>query len=339
MALPIFLIILLFSCGITPTQAEETDQFTLPPNALQDIGPIVSGELYEVLNTLINRTNSEIQDLIPRAQQSKYAASQLALRLNGSYLVDLFYAKTSPGFPHWLRWTWSRLRKQKGVSFNEVRPWKRIYWLVFSQNPLFQLLAPTINMYGYSFGTDKLNHFFMQGHSYYAMYNYYLGQGKSTTQAYQAMIRYGQVTEQSYLGVLATGIYSNGDLSANYAGWKFYRNFVHNVKIGKRTLSPLLVLNGYQWEFARRVRSDTLLKPYLSDNLNEALNPSHFVFMRKQIHRSVKKRCDDWIARQDLTQQWVKEKLKETSLWHGANYGHWLPARGAVTLEVCFEEK
>ncbi|MCE0722524.1 MULTISPECIES: hypothetical protein [Legionella] len=332
-----FLIVLISIFGIQQTQAEETDQFTLPPGELQDIGPAASYRLYEVLEKVIAQTNSEIRMLLPRAQRSRHAASQLASRRNDNYLADLVYKYTGPGFPRWLR----RLPKEsKPLLYKEALPWKTVYWLVFSQSPVFLIgLAPTINMYGYYFGTDKLGHFFMMGHTYYKIYMYYLDHGKSAEQAHAAIVLYGQILEQTYLGTLANGVYSNGDLSANYAGWKFYMNLGHSVKIGKRTLPPILVLNGNQWEFSKHVTRENLLKPYISDNLNEAYNPCRYSFNRNQIRRQIKKRCAQWISREGLTQQVVRAKLKETLRWHGENYGHWLPARNAVTLAACFGGK
>lgn len=335
----IFLIALFSICGVQKTQAEETDQFTLPPSELLDIGPSASRKLFQVLENVITQANSEIQMLLPRSKHSRHAASQLALRRKDVYLADLVYKKTGPGFPHWLRW--DHLPNQdKPLLYKEIRPWKTVYWLVFSQSPLSLIgLAPTINMYGYYFGTDKLGHFFMQGHTYYKIYMYYLTHGKSAKQAHAAIVIYGQILEQTYLGTLVNGIYSNADLSANYAGWKFYMNLVHSVKIGDHILPPILVLNGDKWEFAKHVSKDNLLKPYFSDNLNEALNPSRYTFMRSQIRRQIKKRCADWIKRKGITQQIVEAKLEETSRWHGEVYGHWLPASNAVTLNACFGGK
>ncbi len=329
-----FLIIFLFIGTLRETQAEETDQFTLPPQELQDIGSITSSRLYDVIKQVIAQTNSEIQMLLPRAQRSRHAASQLALRQNGTYIADLVYKHTGPGFPRWLR----RIPKEsKPIFYKEARPWKTVYWLVFSQSPLFVIgLAPTINMYGYYFGTDKLGHFFMMGHTYYRIYMYYLNHGKSAQQAHAAVVLYGQFLEQTYLGTLINGVYSNADLAGNYAGWKFYMNLTQSVKIGDRTHPSLLVLNEGKWEFSKLVNREMLLKPYLSDNLNEAFNPCRYSFMRGQIRRQVKKRCDDWIKREGLTQQIVQEKLEETSRWHGENYGHWLPTDNAVTLNACF---
>lgn len=338
-----FLIILFSNFGLQEAQAEETDQFTLPPGELLDIGPTTSRRVFQVLESIRARTNSEIQMLQPKAQKGKYAAAQLAKRLNGDYLADLFYEKTGPGFPRWLREDWMRLSRSANVmamEYKEKRPWKTIYWLVFSQSPLFIIgLAPTIHMYDYYFGTDKLGHFFMQGHTYYTIYRYYLKHGKSAKQAHAAIVMYGQILEQTYLGTLINGVYSNADLSGNYAGWKFYMNITHSVNIGKHTLPPLLVLKGNQWEFAKNVNKDNLLKPYLSDNLNEAFNPCRYTFMQSRIRTLVKQRCAEWIKREGITPNIVEAKLKESSLWHGEGYGHWLPANDAVTLNACFGGK
>ena len=315
-------------------QAEETDQFTLPPGELLDIGPTTSRRVSDVLEHVITRTNSEIQMLLPKAEHSTYAAKQLAARRNGDYIANLFYEQTGPGFPRWLREDWMRWSR---APYKEKRPWRTIYWLVFSQSPLFIIgLAPTIHMYDYYFGTDKLGHFFMQGHTYYTIYRYYIKHGKSAKQAHNAMVLYGQVLEQTYLGTLINGVYSNADLSGNYAGWKFYMNISHSVKIGKHTLPPILILKGNHWEFAKYVNKGNLLKPYLSDNLNEAFNPCRYTFMQNRIRTLLKQRCAEWINRERITPNFVQTKLKQSRRWHGEHYGHWLPANDAVTLNACF---
>ncbi|MBI2785965.1 MAG: hypothetical protein HYX60_06545 [Legionella longbeachae] len=203
----IFYLIILFSIlGIQEIQAEETDQFTLPPSELLDIGPFASNKLFEVLEKVIAQTNSEIQMLLPKSEHSRHAASQLAARRNDAYLADLIYKNTGPGFPRWLRW--HRLPHQaKPITYKESWPWKTVYWLVFSQSPLFVIgLAPTINMYDYYFGTDKLGHFFMQGHTYYSIYMFYLNHGKSKEQAHTAMITYGQIKKRCAAWIERKGI-------------------------------------------------------------------------------------------------------------------------------------
>ena len=336
---------LLSGSFITKVQAEETDQFTLPPVALQDIGSAASQQLYAVLEKVVAQTNEDIQRLLPLAKRNPIAAHHLAVRLGDAYIPDRVYANTGPGFPRWLRWRLLPQKlKTKPLEYKEIWPWKTVYWLVFSQCPFSLIgLASTVNMYGYDFGADKLGHFFMQGHTYYTIYNFLIKHGKTAQQAHDIMIMYGQALEHTYLGTLINGVYSNGDLSGNYAGWKFYTNIAHPITIGKKTWPAILVRNGHTWEFSKARSLDNLkqnlLKPFISDNLNEAFNPCKYSFMRGQIRRQIKKRCPRWIKEKGLTPVLVNAKLKETQLWHGENYGHWLPSSKAVTLNSCFGGK
>lgn len=331
-----FLVLVFCFASIETIQAEETDQFTLPPHELFDLGPIASQRATEILIKVVSRTNSEIQALLPRAAHSRHAATELALRLNGSYIADLFFEQTGPGFPRWLRL--DQFAKQKmAIHFKEIRPWKTVYWLAFSPNITSLIgLAPTINMFGHYMGTDKLGHFFMQGHTYYKLYTYFINHGKSAEQAHNALVKFGQFIEQSYLGSLINGIYSNADMSANYAGWKFYMNLTQSVKLGNKTLAPILILEGKQWQFSKQFNKSNLLESFFSDHQNEAFNPSHYLYSRSQILRQVQKRCPDWIERKGLTKPFVIAKLAEMGNWYGETYGHWLPESRAITLETCF---
>lgn len=330
--------IVLCFLGMSPLQAEETDQYTLPPTDLQDIGPAASRNLYAVLEKVVRQTNERIQILMPKATQNRLAASQLAERLDEVYLINEIYNSTGPGFPRWIRWNTLSVDPNQPIRYREIWPWKNIYWRVFTQSPpALLLLVDTVNMYGHYFGVDKLGHFFMQGHNYYRLYRFLLRHGKTPTEAQAIMVSYGDMVEQSYLGTMINGVFSNADLSANFAGFKFYRNLVHSIKIGDETLAPILVLKNNRWEIGKQIRAETLLKPYISDNFNEALNPCRYAFSRNRIRKSVIDRCPDWISRRGITKEWIQAKFRETRLWHGEEYGYWLPKEDAVTLEACFE--
>ena len=70
------------------------------------------------------------------------------------------------------------------------------------------------------------------------------------------------------------GVYSNADLESNYVGFRFYQGLTREIKVGSTTRLPLLVLSDGHWIFNPRVKlRETLLKPFISDHLNEALNP------------------------------------------------------------------
>src|SRR5207344_20116 len=62
------------------------------------------------------------------------------------------------------------------------------------------------------------------------------------------------LSENGLLGMLTTGIRSNGDLAANYAGFKFYRNLTEEVRIGNRVMAPMLVRQGPYWRLNDHVQ-------------------------------------------------------------------------------------
>ena len=64
-------------------------------------------------------------------------------------------------------------------------------------------------------GSDKLTHFFAQGYEYIEVYR---------KCGVRAAVAHGVETERGKYGLKGTGIYSNGDLAANYSGFTFWRD-------------------------------------------------------------------------------------------------------------------
>lgn len=85
-------------------------------------------------------------------------------------------------------------------------------------------------------------------------------------------------------------------------------------KIGDRTHPSLLVLNEGKWEFSKLVNREMLLKPYLSDNLNEAFNPCRYSFMRGQIRRQVKNDVMLGLNVKDSLNKLFKKNLKKPAV-------------------------
>lgn len=105
--------------------------------------------------------------------------------------------------------------KYKGVDKKDAPTW------VFKDLPNIPLLSPAIKVNGICIGTDKLGHFFQQGHEYYDIA---VKEGKGEA----AAIEYGKWTEAFKFGLAKTGIYSNADLVANLAGLHFYQELKAN---------------------------------------------------------------------------------------------------------------
>ena len=83
--------------------------------------------------------------------------------------------------------------------------------------------APTIEAAGVRFGTDKLGHLLSDGAWTELAYRLALRQGASEDHAMATAIRYSIETESTIWGRGSSGIFSRGDLEANYQGLLFYR--------------------------------------------------------------------------------------------------------------------
>lgn len=90
-------------------------------------------------------------------------------------------------------------------------------------------LAPTIQVNGYYFGTDKLSHFASTGLIYYKIFMKELLKGKSSRAALQTSIDWGVLDEKTVHGFWASGVFSYADLEANYQGLRFYQRFCSSL--------------------------------------------------------------------------------------------------------------
>jgi hypothetical protein len=120
-------------------------------------------------------------------------------------------------------------------------------------------ISPTVNLYGSQFGTDKIAHLFQQGYDYYKIYNRALAEGATPGEAANKAVRWGQKTERTIFGTLVAGVYSNGDLCANYAGLKFYLGLTREIRIGDTKRPAILLLRDGVWIFNENVRLQELL--------------------------------------------------------------------------------
>ena len=89
-------------------------------------------------------------------------------------------------------------------------------------------LAPTIQVKQVHFGMDKLSHFAATGKLYLDIYLRQLRQGASAEAATNAAIDYGVQEERSVYGYWASGVFSFGDLEADFQGMRYYLRFCHD---------------------------------------------------------------------------------------------------------------
>jgi hypothetical protein len=206
--------------------------------------------------------------------------------------------------------------------------------------------AGSVDAGGVLFGTDKLIHFINVGRVYHAKYASRIERGLTEEAAMRSAIastsRNLLTSEDGVLGMLSTGVYSNGDLAADYAGLLFYRNLVEPVRIGARTLPPMLERDGPHWRVAARPESD-FFTVYFTPHWNEVLNPNRFAgYTAGRIRSQVAERCADAIDwyRDRHGRQRTREEFeaiaRDLSTYDGYDYGHKANRNNRVSIAgVC----
>jgi hypothetical protein len=100
--------------------------------------------------------------------------------------------------------------------------------------------SPTVEVNGIRFGTDKISHFFSSGWRYRDKYLAAKKRGLSDEQAREAAVQWGALEERTVNGLLTDGVFSRGDLEANFGGMRFYLSLCDGP-------NPMLALEGKRW--------------------------------------------------------------------------------------------
>lgn len=349
----VFFLCLVLLGRASTVEAFETDQYDLPPTPLVDIGDEVSDHVEQKLREAINKLNSQVAKFESCLQQSAQSKGRICnateakarlehLRSDEAVAHAAYDALGTGMSPFSTLETWmEKHRFQNQPARYKVGFWRSIF-IVWPLDAI--TISPTVNLYGSEFGTDKFGHLFQQGYTYYKIYTRTLAEGATPLEARQKAVYWGQKTEDTIYGKLITLVYSNGDLFANYVGMKFYEGLTKEIKIGAYTRPAILILMNGLWAFNERVKMrEVLLRPLISDHLNEALNPSIFTQMlglRWYVRRKVTNRsCARWFNRYpSLSRAGLEEKSGSFQLWYGEDYGFTKSEHFITIANTCFDE-
>ncbi len=330
--------------------AFETDQYNLPPAPLADIGDEVSDYTAENVEKAVEKINAEIaahQSCIEKnskktnCDSAKKEKAKLAELRSETMIVKEVFKLLGGGVPPFTNsGTWMEKHEFKAQPARYKTSFGDSIFKAFPSDYL--TISETVNLYGSQLGTDKIAHIFQQGYSYYKIYERSKAEGLTNEKAAQKSFRWGRMTEKTYYGNLISGLYSNGDLAANFAGMRFYQGLTREVKIGDEMRPPILVLDEGVWKFNGKINlREVLLKPFISDHLNEALNPSIFIkafWFDSCVRETVRKKsCPQWRERFPNTmQKEFAEKTENLKLWNGEDYGHKNSDHFITIADTCF---
>lgn len=208
--------------------------------------------------------------------------------------------------------------------------------------------AGTVSANGIPFGTDKIIHFVNLGRIYHVKYIAGLQQGLSPEQATEEAIaatsRNPLTSENGLLGLASTGIRSNGDLAANYAGLLFYRNLSEPVRIGDGMRPPLLLRDGDHWQVLAQPDSD-FFTAYISPHWNEVLNPNTYLgYVGDRVREQIRQRCEQTLDNYRDPRGRLRSQLQfaqieaDLALVDGGGYDHETDTDANVSVAaLCFD--
>lgn len=135
-------------------------------------------------------------------------------------------------------------------------------------------LSPLIKINDQIIGVDKLEHMFGNGFSYYT--NYY---DKGLT--IKKVLKKGVIGEKTYLGgnILATGVFTYADLSANFNGMRFWNHITlkYDDILGKEyNAGPYVTCENNRWAVANPVD----MRTYIDITMDESINCSKLATKR-----------------------------------------------------------
>lgn len=194
------------------------------------------------------------------------------------------------------------------------------------------LRCSLVKIHGVYLGTDKVGHFIGMGHLNYQTYTAARSLGCSQDEACQRArqaSQYGPFSEWALLGGIPSGLYSNGDMAANYCGLKFYINLTEPIRLRGCDYPPLLTLEQGEWKLAPHVnRESSYWAMLLCPHFDEALNPCYYEFtFRHHLRKKAQQNAEQLVALYAGSENWKRSKTYFTQLvnecrtYYGEEYG------------------
>jgi len=318
-----FALILFFVFFLTEPKSHgyETDQYTVPPAPLADIGEDISLFFVQKITLGVSKFNQMVL-ATKSPEQLKNLNDPLvwAQTIQKKLGPPVVWEDQRDGVAGWPLKIIPYANNRKLNDLIKYRSRKRdIVYPLFSfpriVSPTQFVFASTIRMYDVYLGWDKIGHFINQGFQYFEAYERARRQGLSEADATAQAIAFGVETEAGIFGLLVDGVYSNADLAVNYAGFKFYQHLVSKW---------LYLKSDGQLELQLDVDPRNLLRDFVTDHWNESLNASVIEkSQRTLLRKKMAQRCPSWLNFYNIhSQENFHERTEFLHEWKAEFYGH-----------------
>jgi hypothetical protein len=328
-------------CGALHLHAVETDNFSMPADVeFADFGDFIEALHTHAVEAGVGIVNSRIERALnlkdPVSRRSELERWHSPEVLTGIVAARFGEAPLEKSrIEGTLGGAWARKTfPDQALYHHDLALNLRGRFVADPRALLMFIQSNTIKVYGVYFGTDKLVHFHQLGSQYYDRYQMLLRRGMAPEEARREVVEYfsekAVLAEGRGFGTLLTGVYSNADMVANYLGFLFLLNLTEPVMLQGRNHEPLVVRCGVFWRLNDHVRLHSgWFRPFISDHLNEALNPNLYdATMRPNVRRILESRADRIVefythrdGRPDAADYFVRLN-HELSTYYGESYGH-----------------
>jgi hypothetical protein len=286
----ICIIIAFFVFSTTITYSSEADYFTnrypiIKPELLPKIESLtakfVTNQEIEKLAKIVPNNFSEIPDsLVQLNQRMNKTLDDVAMAssLPDSKICNktLITKEISDRLGGALIATIERSDWREGVkTYGPINP-TNDYGTIYTGQAVPTCCADILKINGHFVSADKLGHFIVFGHDYWVIANkntdhevgnldFAAGAVSYGLKGIDGAIKFGENSENGVWGILSGGVYSNGDLAANFDGMHFWQELTSGS-------NPYFSCKNGIWKHLREFDWSN----YVSDAWDEAINCSHF---------------------------------------------------------------
>jgi len=284
--------------------ADETDNFYLPLDPdFADLGGFLEAIHTRAIEESVRLVNNRIEralNLKDPAKRARVLAQCHAPDLLAEVVVGQFGSRLTETMriEQALQDSWAqRSFPEKMVIHSDISMNLQGRAALDPRAVLMFFQAGTIKAFGVYFGTDKILHFHQVGYGYFTRYRSLRQGGLAPEAAREAVLQYfgkeAFLAEERGFGTITTGIFSNADMAANNAGFKFFLNLTEPVMFLGEKREPLVVRCGVFWRVNEHVRPQSgWFGGFVSDHWNEALNPNLYSSsMRPHIQNILQERA------------------------------------------------
>ncbi len=314
------------------------------------MGTYLTRYFYDAIDRGVTKTNEQIKSAVQAGNKKEIAdlqsADTLAQAVNREFPVALFLINS---FDDTLIKPESRHHYPGRICDYKLNSGDVRKYIDLPLSPFNAWKCGSIKAFGIFMGTDKIGHFTDMGMHYFVAYRSSKAKGAAEEEAIKSALKLGTedpvYSEKGLLGWATAGAYSNADLVANYNGFLFYLNLSQPVMLKGQVRSPMVEREGEFWKISPRVQRDSdFYALFISEHLNEALNPSVYLEgPRKSIRRAIVERAtlilehysDQFGNRR--SPDWFRAKQKELSTYYGRYYGHLGDEKDLLLVaDLCF---